>query len=343
MNGISAQRSATSALVLFVCLSCTACNFQELTATLFQNELRPSSQTEVADATPVSTQVTPPVAADVSPVTPEMPPSQNRPTVLDGHHDSEADEYMSGERHGGPGEKGGDEWYGGGYEGQDGYHNSDQDVYMQSSERGGPDGGPGGEDEDRIGYHDATQDAYMSSQSRGGPDGPANDDEMGSDDGSYEGREGYHNSQADTYMSSPQRGGPNPAMGGGEVYQAPPTMAQRGQPASQPTAPQGHALVRLQRGIALAQTTTAGTLMSFNIEYEASGVSSDSNTRYLLLIQPPRGRAQTMIVQLKSEGFLFAAKREWKDLRGEFKAQILEERRGQGVRAISQVLKLPAG
>ncbi|GEM_PF-4703082 len=361
MPGTSALRSATSALALIVCLFCTACNFQELSATLFQVDLRSESSIEAASASPSGTHVTTVVVHDTG-----ERPAETPSRVPEGHHDSEAVDYMSAERHGGPGEDDSNEWYGGSYEGHhdsdkeeymmdasernphgevdgegEGYHDPDEAEYMSVNHRGGPDGGSMGSDEDGEGYHNPAEVAYMAGQYRGGP---SQGNMMGSGNGSGQVGEGYHDPAQAAYMSGSGRGGPDGAMrGGGAGYQPPPANAQRPQPTNQPTAPRGNALVRLQRGIAMAQTTTAGTLMAFNIEYEASGISSDPNTRYLLLVQPPRGRARTMIVQLKPEGFIFATHRDWKDMRGEFQAQVLEERRGQGVRAISKVLKLPAG
>lgn len=109
----------------------------------------------------------------------------------------------------------------------------------------------------------------------------------------------------------------------------PPAAEQQPAPVEQP-------VIRLSTGVALPQTTPAGTVMSFSVEYEFVRGGPSASASYFWAIQRAQGPAGKMRVQLNAEGTLQTLVREWRSNDGPFRCHIED---GQGAK-LSQPISL---
>jgi hypothetical protein len=124
---------------------------------------------------------------------------------------------------------------------------------------------------------------------------------------------------------------PSPAPGGStsqppatvpSAYQTPvPPVPRKPAPASKPveTAPPAPLPVRLSAGVALAQTTLEGTMMSFSIDYRVvDGVARTGSSQAVWVIERAKGSPLKKPRHLERDGNLMTFAPEWRPEDGPF-------------------------
>ena len=135
---------------------------------------------------------------------------------------------------------------------------------------------------------------------------------------------------------------PPPTIDGPDDIQPVAGGDEPGEPASQqvvpPEAPPGirpvpppatnrQVAIRLSTGIALPQTTPAGTVMSFSVDYRFVRGGPDPSVPYVWVIEREGGPAGKLQVSLAAEGTLQTLAGGWRSRDGPFRCHI-EDRQG---------------
>ncbi len=83
-------------------------------------------------------------------------------------------------------------------------------------------------------------------------------------------------------------------------------------------------LVKLHRGVALAQTLPSGTCMTFSVEYEFLGAGPAASSKYYWVIKPVNGAPVRQAAQLTVEGTLQSIAPSLRTENGPFSCHIVE-------------------
>lgn len=99
-------------------------------------------------------------------------------------------------------------------------------------------------------------------------------------------------------------------------------------------------VVALSTGVALQQTLPEGTAIGVSVEYEFIRGAPASGARYALVVQPARGGAVELPVQLEASGTILAYTYDLRPDQAPFTASLHEFTAGGETRSLSESVKL---